>query len=333
MTRARASLVSVEDTPFYHCIGRCVRRAFLCGYDSVTQRSFEHRREWMQARLARLSETYAIDVCAYTLLSNHYHLVVKLCPERVNDWSGREVVERWTRLFKGSAVARRYLNDEIISSDDRVQLDADIATWRTRLSDLSWFMRCFNEHIARKANAEDDCTGHFWESRFKSQALLDEVGLLTAMAYVDLNPIRAKLAKSIADSDFTSAQDRWEAIHVPDDPAPDRSRPRLLPFLDGTDKSTADPLPFYLDDYFDLLDSSGRRVVAGKRGFIRGESPRLLASLNLDSAEWFATVTQLTRRFELAVGRPETMLKVAARWGKHWLRGTGHAKRLMLPPA
>jgi hypothetical protein len=283
----------------------------------------------MQARLTLLAETYAIEVCAYTLLSNHYHLVVKLCPERVQGWSGREVVERWTRLFKGSTVARQYLNEAPLSSAEESQLETEIAVWRSRLGDLSWFMRCFNEYIARRANAEDECRGHFWESRFQSQALLDDVGLITAMVYVDLNPVRAGLASSIPDSDFTSAQDRWEAAHRTNDTANVALRPRLLPFLEQT--NTDDALPFHLTDYFELLDSTGRQVVAGKRGYISNDQPRLLATLNLDADEWFATVTQLTQRFELAVGRPENLIKFAAHWGKRWLRGTGHAKRLVLP--
>ena len=78
MTRPRSTLVSVADTPYYHCIGRCVRRAFLYGEDVVTGRSFSHRRQWMLDRLKVLTETFAIDLCAYALMSNHYHLVIKI---------------------------------------------------------------------------------------------------------------------------------------------------------------------------------------------------------------------------------------------------------------
>ena len=77
MTRARATLVSIEDTPYYHCIGGCVRRAFLCGFDTESNRSFERRRVWIQERLALLADIFAIDVCAYAVLSNHYHLDLK----------------------------------------------------------------------------------------------------------------------------------------------------------------------------------------------------------------------------------------------------------------
>lgn len=83
MIRARATLVSAADTRYYHGVGRCVRRALLCGFDTQSQTSFEHRRGWMQERLALLADTFALDVCAYALMSNHYHLVVRLAPERV----------------------------------------------------------------------------------------------------------------------------------------------------------------------------------------------------------------------------------------------------------
>ena len=122
MTRPRSTLVSVADTPYYHCIGRCVRRAFLCGEDVVTGRSFSHRREWMLERLQLLTETFAINLCAYALMSNHYHLVVKIDVERVSHWSAHEVVARWTRLYSGPSYAQRFLAGEIHTTGTPTEL-------------------------------------------------------------------------------------------------------------------------------------------------------------------------------------------------------------------
>jgi hypothetical protein len=87
-------------------------------------------------------------------------------------------------------------------------VDETAEIYRKRLTSVSWFMKCLNEPIARAANKEISCTGHFWESRFKSQALLSEEALLSCMAYVDLNPVRANIAATPEASEHTSIKER-----------------------------------------------------------------------------------------------------------------------------
>ncbi|MCH8499620.1 MAG: transposase, partial [Marinobacter sp.] len=174
MTRPRDQLVSITDTPYYHIVSRCVRRTFLCGYDRQTGKSYEHRRQWIEERIRLLSSIFTIDLCAYAVMSNHYHLVIKLCPEQAEDWDRDEVLERWCCLFKGSRLVQRYLAGERLGEAEDNAVEEVVQVYRKRLCSLSWFMKCLNESIARDANREDACTGHFWESRFKSQALLTE---------------------------------------------------------------------------------------------------------------------------------------------------------------
>src|SRR5262249_39670413 len=115
-----------------------------------------------------LQRMFAIDPCAYAIMSNHYHLVLHVAAARARAWTELEVVERWALSFRIPQIVRRYLQKE--ASDAEVSRAQElIQVWRTRLHDLSWFMRMLNEHLARRANQEDRCTGRFWEGRFKSQ--------------------------------------------------------------------------------------------------------------------------------------------------------------------
>jgi len=161
MTRARREQVSLLDTPYYHCVSRCVRRAFLCGHDAHSGDSFEHRRQWIIERLALLEQVFAIDIAAYAIMSNHYHLVLHVHDAQAQGWSETEVIERWLMLFSGPPLIRRQLSGEELTESERAKITEIVADWRDRLSDLSWFMRCLNEHIARHANQEDGCTGRF----------------------------------------------------------------------------------------------------------------------------------------------------------------------------
>jgi len=328
MTRPRAALVSVTDTPYYHCIGRCVRRAFLCGKDPVSGKSFDHRKQRILERLALLTEVFAIDLCAYALMSNHYHLVLRLAPDRAAQWSDRDIAERWKRLYTGPACVQRFLDGASLSAPDSAMLAECLPRWRSRLTDLSWFMRCLNEHIARLANREDGCTGRFWEGRFKSQALLDEQALLTVMAYVDLNPVRAGLAESIETSEFTSGRQRIDNVTETTPKGESRKRPALLPFAQAMRGDEHDGLPFNLQDYLELLDSTGRVVHPKKRGVISATIPKLLASLGVVPGEWLQSVAELHARFCLFIGSPHRLSALAQKRGWRWIRGQSAARRL-----
>jgi hypothetical protein len=187
MTYPRSDIVDPEEASIYHCISRCVRRAYLCGRDSVSGKSFEHRREWIRGRLSTLVGIFSIEVIAYAVMSNHLHCLVRTRPDESEKWSDKEVACRWRKLFplrriKGKPAEPSTEEIKAITADPKL-----VALYRERLSSISWFNRCLNEHIARRANAEDDCTGRFWEGRFKCQRVYDLAGILACSAYIDLN--------------------------------------------------------------------------------------------------------------------------------------------------
>ena len=130
MTLPRSTLVCVDDTPFYHITSRCVRRSFLCGVDHVTGKDFSHRRLFIEQRIHLLSSLFAIDIAAYAVMSNHIHLVVKLTPDVVDEWSDREVIDRWTSLFKGHLLVQQYRNGASLTASERRRVNEYINTYR-----------------------------------------------------------------------------------------------------------------------------------------------------------------------------------------------------------
>ena len=274
MTLARKQLISVEDTPYYHIVTRCVRRAFLCGKDKYSGNCYEHRRKLIVDRIKKLADVFNIDVCAYAVMSNHYHLVLKVnCTKH---WDEKRVLMHWSSLCEVIPLCRRFLNGEYLSKAelDMVYLQTDV--YRKRLMCISDFMQLLNQYIARQANIEDKVTGHFWQARFKSQALLDERALLTCMAYVDLNPIRAAMAQTPEDSDYTSIQERI------------KSKKTSLLNLGFEEED----IPYGLGDYCALVDATGRAIVVNRRGFIPDDLPDILERLNLNSDTWLDELNQ-----------------------------------------
>lgn len=306
----------MEDTPYYHCISRCVRRAYLCGKDAHTGYNFEHRRGWVAERIKLVCSVFAIDLCAYAVMSNHYHVVVRINPNEVQVWSNREVAERWLRIFNGPMLVHHYLAGVALSRAEQDRVSEYLNTWRERLCNISWFMRCINEPIARMANAEDQCTGRFWEGRFISQALLDERALLACMTYVDLNPIRAAMAQTPERSAHTSIRERVvQKNHSP-----------LLGFSDQVD----DGIPFLFSDYLELVDWAGRVVKNGKRGHITATQPPILARLGMIAGPLVDYLTKPEQHGHGALG-PVAKLKAFARSvGRKFVKGQSFA-RLLCP--
>ncbi|MEW8693412.1 MAG: transposase [Candidatus Thiodiazotropha endolucinida] len=313
MPKPRKALVLLEETPYYHCVSRCVRRAFLCGVDTLTGKSYEHRRQWIVDRIKQLSEIFAIDTCAYSVMSNHYHIIVHVDADRAAGWSEQEVIERWDRLFSLPVIIQRYLAKEVLTQAERDTASELLTKWRIRLHDISWFMRCINEPIARQANKEDGCTGRYWEGRYKSQALLDEKALMACMAYVDLNPVRAGLAETPEQSEYTSIAERSQQLTRDQDRTDDDETPHgLQPFVGYPRKDMPKGLPFRLNDYLALVDWTGRAILENKRGHIPSNQPPILERLQIDPKHWLFMTQHFESRFKGLVGASHA-LKAACR--------------------
>lgn len=314
MTQPRKNLVSIADTPYYHIVSRCVRRSFLCGVDNASGKSYEHRRQWIVDRIRLLSSLFAVDICSYVVMSNHYHLVVKLDPDQITQLNDYEVMERWLSLFKGPLLVQRFAAGIALSKPERDTVSDIIAVWRSRLADLSWFMRCLNQPIARQANLEDNCTGHFWEARFKSQALLTDEALLSCMAYVDLNPVRADIAKTPEHSDYTAIQERiterfslQKAIRSQSQSGYllnfEHPLKPLLPFEGNVTAEQQTGILYNFTDYLQLVDWTGRAIRSDKRGSIPDHLPDILQRLAIDQTVWLANATQFEAIHRQRFGR------------------------------
>lgn len=342
---ARYEAVDPAQVQVVHCINRCVRRARLCGQDAYSGNDYEHRREWIRKRLEFLASVFAIDCLTYTVMHNHLHVVLRSRPDVVEAWSDLEVARRWLRLFPqrrnkdGSPAEPNQAEINMIVNNPAV-----LAERRRRLSDVSWWMRCTAENIARLANREDECTGRFWEGRFKAQLILDEASLLACAMYVDLNPIRAALCKTPEQAEFTGAKDRIDDLREREagqdakthdwERSSRRQRSRWMSPIEiderhdgtGPDLETSGRrasrkgfLSMSLTSYLRLLDWTGRELKSNKRGHIPAELTPILERLGLDAIQWCRLVEDYGRIFKRAAGRGCRLAEEAKRRGKRWM--------------
>ena len=321
---ARVEVFAPDEIAIVHVCNRVVRRCFLMGFDPVSQKNFDHRKSWVEDRLKALAAHFGIDLLGFSILSNHFHLILRSRPDVVALWDDTEVARRWLTLCP----VRKKQNGSI-EEPTEPELNAirnnplRLAEIRTRLSDIAWWMRLLCQHIAVRANKEDGESGKFFQSRYRAIRLCDEAAVLACSAYVDLNPIRAAIAETIEASDFTSVQRRIESIQANAAAIID-NRPQvqpdrwLAPLTIDELRDSIGSLPsrgqhrcsdkgflaMSTIDYIELLDWSARQIVTGKQGATSPDITPVLERLSLNSETWLALVKDFGQLFCQVAGRP-----------------------------
>lgn len=323
MAQPRSQLISLDATPYYHCISRCVRRAYLCGFDRFTNKSYEHRRDVIEKRLYLLADAFCIDLVSYAVLENHYHVVLHVNKEKALDLSFDEVIERWHKLFKGNPYSQGYINGKTLNRSEKQLLNKFVKLWREQLFDVSWFMRCSNEPIARQANKEDGCKGKFFESRFSSQALLDESALLACSCYVDLNPIRAGIADTPEESDHTSIKQRLNAYQN------NEQCKGLFPFAGNYQKHMPMGLPCTAEDYFDLVDMTARQQRPGKSSTMNNSLSPILHRLGISTKNWNIASSEFETVFSTFIGKKHSLTNACTVLSKKWINLQSHCLQIL----
>ena len=354
MTIARKEIVLEGKEAIYHCITRCVRRAFLCGYDRFSGNSYDHRKIWVKNRIKQLSEIFIIDICGYSVMSNHLHIILRTRPDLVKNMSPEEIAKRWYKLFpkrrKKNGLPEEPTELEIMAITNN---EKKLNELQDRLVSISWFMRCINEYIAKLSNNEDKCKGRFWEGRFSCQRILDEAGLLTCMTYVDLNPVRAKVELTPEDSTYTSGCDRIKARHgmeklktlgkrklLTEAELKKKSKEKIIereiiisksadwlnPIVEENGRKGL--LSISLEEYLEVLDLTGREIREGNKGSIPENLKPILKRLEINEEKWIKTVKTYGTLFCRVSGKMESIVAAAKEAKRNWLKGIKISKEI-----
>ncbi len=318
------ALVLSKGESNYHCISRCVRRAYLCGEDLVSGKSYNHRKAWIYERLVYISKVFTIDVLGYALMSTHSHTMLRTRPDILEELSDEAVIVRWLKLYpkrKAPAGSKEYhqLIALIMSDTERLKI------LRKRLVSISWFMKSLNEYVARKANDEDECKGRFWEGRFKCQKLCDQSAVLSCAVYIDLNPIRAELAATPEESIYTSAYERINALKRQRNERQTFEPELWLAPLQNT-KNKKGFLGIPLATYLTILDLSGKEIKKGKRGKIPSTLAPILQRIGIIPEHWIETCNFCRKWFSSAIGNSDSLSIFAQQRNRSWVKGSRIAR-------
>jgi REP element-mobilizing transposase RayT len=345
MTVARSKIVNPEITPWYHCISHCVRKASL----KKTAKRGDPKR-WIQDRLEQLVDIFSIEVAGFSVMDNHFHVLVHLNVKASRGWSKHETLTRWAKLFPPRDARRRPIKNIKAWIKEKQSDHKFVNNCRKRLADLGWFMKSIKEPLARLINEADGEKGTFWSARYKSIAVLNEAALLATCAYIDLNPMAAGIVAVPEAALYTSLRLRVDECfrqgRIDDLKAARISAARGIKHARGLEKGIwLCPIEdrrhrgetrvglfegMSLGTYLLLLDQTARMLRPGK-ATLSGDANEILERLGTSSQIWEQTITELfgrPRPFGVTFSLDRAQLRKAAQ-----TRGVHHVANLNGCPA
>ncbi len=334
----RKELIPENKPGIYHLWNRCVRGAFLMGKDTTTGKDYDHRKGWAEARLSMLVASFGVEVCTFSILDNHFHIIVRVSPSVIDQLDDVEIARRWLRVYPGYWVLDENWHEPTTAEIEALAKDSEeILKLRRRLKSVSQFMSAFSEYMARRANKEDDVTGRFWGGRFRSRELADEAAVLSCAAYVDLNELRAGIARTLEECQHSSIAKRIEEQQG------------------GEPCEWLVPIELLLEDYGEPTPSaSGKRP--SDRGLLRMTNEQYIRTLRwmaenhqagkdqhkpppdnveaeldrlqLDGGELLEIMGNIPQVFRRFMGTVEQIQARAAEVNRRWFHGVSAAARL-----
>jgi REP element-mobilizing transposase RayT len=310
MATARRKIVTPDIPSAYFITCRCNYAAELFGETTP------YRKGWVEDEIFRLINIMAIDLFAHSVLSNHYHILIKIRPDIVKRWSAEEVAKRYFALCPSS---RKKRPKGVKKSDPPTQKEINwfvfasgkLKRARKRLSCVSFFMQRLNHRISCLVHADEGVKGRLWESRFHSRRVVDAVSFLRMMIYIDINLLRAGMVRKLEDSRHTSIRYRIEKF-LNRCPPEHETRAALLANLQGVS----------MGDYLKLVDVSARRITPHKYSVPESE-PSIEDRLGISGEQWERFVVADSLQFRgTVIGTEESMAAEAKRRGLKWIWNT-----------
>ncbi len=161
-------LLNEGDSTVYHVMSRTALDGLPLG---------DVEKDYLLDTVKRFAQLYFVDILGFALMGNHFHLLVRMHPERL--YEDKEIQDRVNLFYDG----------------DKIVHQTEIPKYRTKLGSLPELMKDIKQVFARWFNKENKRKGFFWGQRFKSVIVENGETLVNCLAYIDLNPVRANIVE------------------------------------------------------------------------------------------------------------------------------------------